>query len=845
MEEFVQLRILFLFAIIILFGNYSSVSAQVDSVLGQLSNSAAESFANGISGDGRFVVFESRGNLATVNPRNSDNNREIFLFDYAQRRIFQITDTVPLRTDVAGTFVFSNIKVEIANIRPVISNDGRWIAFGSNAAKSTPTAPGDPNPGNFNAESFNVTSTTTPPVTTNFLTTDGNLEIWMYQIPTYTSADLSTGEELPLTDLSAGTFLRVTNTPASLVPRAGTASTGAFVADDNHDATINDTGSVLAFVSTRDMDSTVGNPSADANDEIFSYIRSTNAIKQVTQTPYGSISSPNYSLSPTISGSGGRVAFVSNANNPIFGMRTATNTDRNDEIYYTDLDVANGAPSGTPRQLTNTVRTNLSDILNIWNFGRRMSRDGNFIALDSYASLENANGNQTSFATYLYNITNPAAQSVERIGPRSDADAGAFGGDVQRYPGFTDYNGSGQATTFVLSTRMNIKADGTIPATASDGLNPNPDRPVQIYSTQLTAPASPLVRTFTRLTKFPTPVSFIASTQAIPSNSVNRIAFNLALTEQGTGNFDLLAEVFYLLQKNVNGNASTGARFTLFTGATRQTVSPSPVPTPSPTATPSPTPTPTTTPSPTPTPTPQTPIAVQGVSPGMLAVVSYDGGRNSPVIPRSVVGSLDRSFTLPIELSGVSLTINGAAAGLKQVSSREITFVVPIGLSAANEGTSYPIVINSNGTVIKGNITVVAARPDIFTDAPVSIPTFPFSGIRTRILNVTNTVPTREPFTATTFKFRGSKRVPTVLRLYLTGVNNVNSGSFTIRIGSTTITSVLTAAVLREPGVYTVDFALPATINRTGDQPIVVSVTTGGVVYNSRLDDTTSFVYIL
>jgi uncharacterized protein (TIGR03437 family) len=182
---------------------------------------------------------------------------------------------------------------------------------------------------------------------------------------------------------------------------------------------------------------------------------------------------------------------------------------------------------------------------------------------------------------------------------------------------------------------------------------------------------------------------------------------------------------------------------------------------------------------------------------------------------------------------------------LKQVSSREITFVVPIGLSAANDGTVYPLVINNNGTVIKGNVTVVAARPDIFTAPAVSIPTFPFNGIRTRIFNVTNTVPIREPFTATTLKYRGSKRVPTVLRLYLTGVNNVNAGSFTIRIGSTTITSVLSAATLREPGVYSVDFALPATINGTGDQPIVVSVTTGGVVYNSRLDDTTSFVYIL
>ena len=834
-----QLRILFLFAIIILFGNYSSVTAQVDSVLGQLSNSAAESFANGITGDGRFVVFESRGDLATVNPRNADNNREIFLFDYAQRRIFQITDTKPLRTDTAGTYNFSNIKVEISNIRPVISNDGRWISFGSNATTSTMAAPNATNPGNFDAQSFNVTSTTTPPVTTNPLTSDGNLEIWMYQIPAYTAADLTTGEELPLTDLSGGSFLRVTNTPASLNPRPGTASIGPFIADDNHDVSINDTGSLIAFASTRDL-VTNGNAGDAANDEIFTYVRNA-SIRQITQTPYGTISSPIYNLAPTISGSGGRVAFVSNANGP-FNNAPSTNSDRNDEVFYTNLDVGTGSITGTPIQLSNTVRTNVADILNIWNFGRRMSRDGNFIAFDSYGTLETAGGaNQTSFATYLYNITSSPSPIPERIGPRSDADAGAAGGDVRRYPGFTDYNADGLATTLVLSTRMNIKADGTIPATAADGLNPNPDRPVQIYSFPLPTRTGP--RLFTRLTKFPTPFSFIASTQAIPSNSVNRITFNLALTEQGTGNFDLQSEVFYLLQKP--DSFQTGGRFTLFTGATRQTVSPSPVPTPTATPTPSPTPTPTTTPSPTPTPTPQTPPAVQGVSPGMLVVARFDVARNSPVVPRTAIGSLERSFTLPIDLSGVSVTVNGAAAGIKQVSSREVTFVVPPGLSALAAGTTYELAINNNGEVVKGNITVVPARPDIFTDTPVVNPTFSTTGIRTRIFNVTNTVFTREPFTVTTFKYRGSRRVPTVLRVYLTGVNNTTAGVINIRIGSTTISSVLTGGILREPGVYSVDFALPPGLNRAGDQPIVVSVTVGGITFSSRLDDTTSFVYIL
>ena len=106
---------------------------QVDSVIAQLSNSPAESFAGGISGNGRFVVFESRGNLATENPRNADNNVEIFLFDYAQRRIFQLTDTKSVLFNPSLPALFSNIRVEITNVRPVISNDGRWIAAPAHA----------------------------------------------------------------------------------------------------------------------------------------------------------------------------------------------------------------------------------------------------------------------------------------------------------------------------------------------------------------------------------------------------------------------------------------------------------------------------------------------------------------------------------------------------------------------------------------------------------------------------------------------------------------------------------------------------------------------------------------
>jgi uncharacterized protein (TIGR03437 family) len=217
------------------------------------------------------------------------------------------------------------------------------------------------------------------------------------------------------------------------------------------------------------------------------------------------------------------------------------------------------------------------------------------------------------------------------------------------------------------------------------------------------------------------------------------------------------------------------------------------------------------------------------------------------VVARTAVGSLERRFTLPIELSGVTVTVNGAAAGIKSVGLRQIVFVVPPALAAASAGTEYPVVVNNNGVILRGKITLVPARPDIFTDLPT-----PGPGGRARVFNATNRVLTREPFTVRTFRLRGSRLVPSVLRLYLTGVNDTPptitpASSIIIRIGSTSIAgaTVLSGARLVEPGVYTVDFQLPPNLAGAGDQPIVVEVTINGVVYSSRLQDTAPRIFIL
>lgn len=851
-----------------------------NSIIAQLSNAAVESFAGGISGNGRFIVFESTGDIATENPRNADGNSEIFLFDYAQRRIFQITDTKSVLFNTLAPATFDNVRITIVNTRPVISNDGKWIAFSSNATTSRPNTPDATNPGFFYGDSFSAPTPTpvptpvptpigptptpsatpsptgsptpTPTPAANPLTADANLEMWLYQIPAYTDvANLSAGDEVPFTQLSGGTFIRVTNTDPSQLPRPGTATTGAFVADDNHDASISDDGSVIAFASTRDLVPSVGNafPTED-NDEIFTFVRGTSTLNQVTKTPRGVISNPIYNKNPTISGNGQRVLFVSTAENPIVGMTGGVNplASRNEEIYFADL--VNGSPTAgsTKKQVTTTTPTNPGDPVNILDLGRRMSRDGRFIAFDSYADLanENNNANYTSFALYLYDAN---ANSFRRIGPRSDADEDAAGGDVAHYPGFTDYDANGVPATLVLETRLNIKADGTVPTTDAEGLNDNAARPSQIYSYSLAA--TPATATFKRLANFPTPFNFIASTQLLPSNSIRRMAFNIALTEFGTGNPDTLAEVYYLLQPQVATETSATTNF--FTGASRlpikftpspsptPTGTPTPVPTPSPTPSPAASPTPTPTGTPTPTPTPVTPADVLGVSPGMLVIMEYTAS-DTPIPAKTAIGSLSRAFTLPIELNGVSVTINGVACGIKSVDGRRVEFVVPRALASGTSGTILPIVIYNNGTLSRSWITIVPTRPDIFTrDGNVG------PGGRAKAFNATNVILTTEPFAIKTVRRRGDLLVPSVIRLYLTGVENVTASVATVRLRDQTVvgSAFRSAAVLVEPGVYAIDFELPSLLFHAGDVPVVFIVTVNGVTFESRLDDTALRINIL
>lgn len=761
----------FFFALFSL-GATVSLQAQTnpDPFVAQITSSTKDSFAGDISGDGRFVVIESTGDIATeknAGRNNADGNREIFLFDYAQRRIFQITNTTSARVDPTKPAIdptkptdFSNIKVEVSNNKPVISNDGRWIVFSSNATT----------PGSFNGDANSAA-----------LVADGNQEVFMYQIPAVTATTLSSGVDAPFVDLSAGTFIQVTNTAASRLPSPGTTTSSPFVAFDNRDAAVNDDGSIVAFVSTRNFNAT----NADANPEIFIYKRSSNAISQLTNTT-GQF---EFSENPSLSGNGSVVAFISNAN--ISAGGATNNADANGEIYLGSINTTTGTGTVT-RQVTKTTAPFASIGVNFLSPGRRISRDGNFIAFESLADLSGTGANQSNTTVFIYNV---AANSFTQVGPRGN-NTSAF-----RFPTFTDYNSSLQPATIIFATGLNFLPNGSAPTNQSDGLNPS--GATQIFAAPVAAPT-----TFTRLTNNPGIVG--PAIEPFPSNTQQRIAFSITATEFGGLNPDLLSEAFYLLSRTGTNAASPTVSF--FTGASqRPVVAASP-----------------------------TPPAVSSLAPGMLAIVQS----NVALAPSGqTAGSASESGhrpPLPIELNGVSVSINGAAAGLFFVSPTQINFVVPPGLAPTSGTATYPVVINNNGTTIRSTIQISIAQPDIFTMTDV------FGTNRAAVLNVTNPLSagSPEPFSVTTTYIDSSgqtKTDPTILRIFLTGVRRITDKSqVTVTIGTTALTgsAIVQIAPSDLPGTDLIDVTLPASLAGAGDVPVIVSITNGGNTFTSRPADT-------
>ena len=815
-------------AVVLAFSAFSSVFGQAPSAtpnpfVAQLTSSPGgfQSFAGDLSLNGRFVVVESNGDISTERTtarNNEDGNRELFLIDYAQRRIFQLTNTrnvqkpppspTPTPTPAASPTPTPSpvptpadpalVKYEVSLNRPVISFEPPLvggpggtrtytIVFSSNS----PTLP------NFDGSDLpGFVGTVTSPAP------EGNQELWIYKFTVNEVADLSAGADIAFQDLSNGTFTRLTDTLCSRPTGLDPLRLDSI--DDNREASISDDGNTIAFISTANLVPGVGN--ADRNPELFfwtsgGFTQGTNT-QSTGPTPADPKIYSRFQQNPSLSADGARVAFVSTADL----LTPSANGDGSEEIYV----AAVGSPLSSLRQVTKTKKDSLALTVNRMPFGRRMSRDGGFIAFESLAEVPDADTatNKTILGVFVYNY---ADQTIKQVGLRSTDFP-----DILHEPTFTDYNGTLTPATLIFASALNFKTDGTFPAADQTATGLNPSNQPQLFATQLPIGTA---NTFARLTQ--NPVGSFGGMRPLGSNTIKRIAFSLGGTELGGGNSDFSIEAFYLLTPPVTPPDSAAALSFFAWPSTFPVAAATPAPSP--------------VPSPTPLPSPGT-IAL-GLAPGEFSMIRSTVGLANSDPPQ--VGSASdtaRSPILPVELAGVSVSVNGAAAGLYFVgnTAKQIDFVMPPGLGVGL-GT---VVINNNGTVFRGFIQIVTSQPDIFSSTHDA-------GGRAVVCNVTNTAISGcviEPFKVTSLDSTGAS-VATVLELHLSGVRNVVAGETKITIGTT---DIIPTSVRRNTNMYGYDiitFTLPATLV-PGDYPIIVTVTKNGT-FSSREATTAPKIQII
>jgi uncharacterized protein (TIGR03437 family) len=154
---------------------------------------------------------------------------------------------------------------------------------------------------------------------------------------------------------------------------------------------------------------------------------------------------------------------------------------------------------------------------------------------------------------------------------------------------------------------------------------------------------------------------------------------------------------------------------------------------------------------------------------------------------------------------------------------------MPIGLPTG----VATVVINNNGTVLRGFVVIVASQPDIFT-------TTNGPGGRAMVFNVTNPINRMgEPFSVTSDDGTGNQ-VPTVLEIDLTGVRGATASGITVTIGTTDIVATFIASNPEMPGFDMVKVTLPASLAGAGDVPIIVRTSSA----TSRGTDTAPHITI-
>lgn len=722
-------RILLLLSIIAIIGLVTAlnqISAQQTTTTDQVSiallpvpTNVIGTQVRGVSNDGKRIVFDS---INDYNGKNVDSNRDIWVYDVDTRSIIQVTDTADIKDPADSTKTIAKIN----NETPVISGDGTKIAFISNAALG----------GTKND--------------------DYNYEVYLADLPR---------------NATQATITRITDT--------GKDSDSEFVQEifSNYTPTINDDGSVIAFVSTRRTFKAIdggaqafsaakegaSNTDPDGNGEIFIYSTATKRYSQVTVSrdvdATVNFVVKGFNSNPFLSGNGRTLVFLSGFNYP--GTNANKNTDFNGEIFAYKI----GDAANTFTQVTDTTggpAVPANGVMNVLiAFTHPLSADGTKLVFESAGDFAGKNTEKLR-EVFLADLSG-AKPTYTQITDQSTVDATK--NDFNYLPSI---NSTGKFISF--SSVLNLT-----PATTSGIKADNADASREIFRYDI---ANNKFRQITFTDLSPLVLDQRANnTSAFVDDAGTTITFTYDQVLLGA-NGAALQDVFQAYVRPVTVTNTTAP---VLTNAAS--------------------------------------FDATQVARGSIVAAFGTQLANATV--------LTPSGNLPFQLGGVTVTINGIAARLIFVSSGQINFVVP---DIVGTGDAVDVVVNNNGIISSGKVKLVGFAPGVFTTTGDGKGKAAAQCFRVSPDGLTAIV-TSPPCTI------GNSSQFDTLTIYGTGWHNATS--IQVKIGDQTLTPSFAGPQPEFLGLDQINITLVAALADKTDQEITVTaVSTTNVDSNKT---TTSF----
>lgn len=338
-----------------------------------------DSYSAVISGNGRYVVFESTATNLVAGDTNSAS--DIFMKDTVTNA------TTRLSTDSSGTQSTSFSSSDY----PSISSDGRYVSFHSDA---TNLVVGDTN-GDDDVFLKDTVTGVTIRVSTNSSGVQGNDDSTNSLNHNFVSSDGryvvfdSDADNLVTGDTNSTTDVFVKDTVSGAVVRASTDSSGVESDDGGYNPTLSSDGRYVAFESYGD--DLVAGDTNSATDVFVKDIVTGSIVRATTDS--SGVEQNDFSYWANISPDGNYVAFESDATNLV-----ADDTNGDGDIFVKDL------TSGTTMRIsTDSLGNEAND--DSYGFAAVISGNGRYFAFGSPAS--NLVAGDTNFSEDIFYRENP------------------------------------------------------------------------------------------------------------------------------------------------------------------------------------------------------------------------------------------------------------------------------------------------------------------------------------------------------------------------------------------------------------------------------------------------------